>query len=252
MKSWMDGVAAGRPYIWQQDRAPPTPPRNRTGAGTTSLSSGKRRFGLLAHCTVIRWTILYGAWLRKTPIGPPQHRRVPDHLRQGYLQQLPQGGPQEGLQLVPVEAGGGWGRFHLLNESYVPIWINLNNYIMLIFFSVSLLFYFFKLKKIGCHFSSHPVHLCSVFLQISCIWICLEIFKLTWRNLVITSVLYTAVPGTLNGYQIQKNFTLLIQLKSCLLLIDKFNKIALLHTLSLKKKILKATFEAMLHNCTHK
>jgi hypothetical protein len=77
VKPWMDGVAAGRPYICSRTGCPPTRPRRfRTGAGRTSRSSGRRRFGFPAHRIVIHWTILCGAWLKKTPTGPPTTARI--------------------------------------------------------------------------------------------------------------------------------------------------------------------------------
>ncbi len=39
--------------------------------------------------------------------GPPQQDAAPDHLHLGGVDQPPQGGLQEGLQLVQVQAGGG-------------------------------------------------------------------------------------------------------------------------------------------------
>ncbi len=39
--------------------------------------------------------------------GPPQQYAAPDHLHLGGVDQPTQGGLQEGLQLVQVEAGGG-------------------------------------------------------------------------------------------------------------------------------------------------
>jgi hypothetical protein len=45
------------------------------------------------------------AWAPLT--GPPQQDAAPDHLHLGVVDEPPQGGPQEALQLVQVEAGGG-------------------------------------------------------------------------------------------------------------------------------------------------
>jgi hypothetical protein len=47
------------------------------------------------------------AFLREMLKGPPQQDAAPDHLHLGGVDQPPQGGLKEGLQLDQVEAGGG-------------------------------------------------------------------------------------------------------------------------------------------------
>ena len=49
----------------------------RIGAGPICLTSGRRKYGLLAAQMSIPWTFLYGAWLRGTLIGPPITPRTP-------------------------------------------------------------------------------------------------------------------------------------------------------------------------------
>jgi hypothetical protein len=66
-----------------------------------------KRSGLLVHLMVIERTIFCAAFLREMLTGPQQQDAAPDHLHLGGVDQPPQGGPQEGLQLVQVEAGGG-------------------------------------------------------------------------------------------------------------------------------------------------
>ena len=53
---------------------------------------------------------------------PSQQDAAPDHLHLGGVDQPPQGGLQEGLQLVQVEAEGGrgcWGLFIPLNVKFI-------------------------------------------------------------------------------------------------------------------------------------
>jgi hypothetical protein len=47
------------------------------------------------------------AFLREMLTGPPQQDAAPCHLHLGGVDEPPQGGLQDGLQLVQVEAGGG-------------------------------------------------------------------------------------------------------------------------------------------------
>jgi hypothetical protein len=49
------------------------------------------------------------AFLREMLQVPSQQDAAPDHLHLGGVDQPPQGGLQEGLQLVQVEAEGGLG-----------------------------------------------------------------------------------------------------------------------------------------------
>jgi hypothetical protein len=66
-----------------------------------------QRSGLLVHLIVIERIIFCAAFLREILTGPPQKDAAPDHLHLGDVDQPPQAGLQEGLQLVQVEAGGG-------------------------------------------------------------------------------------------------------------------------------------------------
>jgi hypothetical protein len=107
VKPWMDGVAAGRPYIWQQDGAPAhNSKKAQEWCRNNHSSSMRRRSGLPAHLIVTLWTILCGVPLREMSTGPPQHKAVPDQLHQGGLQPHPHRGPQDGLQQVPLQARG--------------------------------------------------------------------------------------------------------------------------------------------------
>ncbi len=63
---------------------------------------------------VIESTIFCAAFMREM--------LTPDHLHLGGVDQPPQGGLQESLQLVQVEAGGGrrcWGLFIPLNVKFI-------------------------------------------------------------------------------------------------------------------------------------
>ena len=44
------------------------------------LTSGRRKYGLLAALMSIPWTFMYGAWLRETPTGPPITPRTPSSV----------------------------------------------------------------------------------------------------------------------------------------------------------------------------
>jgi hypothetical protein len=82
-----------------------------------------QRSGLLVHLIVIERIIFCAAFLRELLTGPPQEQdAAPDHLHLGGVNQPPQGGLQEGLQLVKVEAGGGrrcCGLFILPNVKFI-------------------------------------------------------------------------------------------------------------------------------------
>jgi len=81
-----------------------------------------QRSGLLVHLIVIERIIFCAAFLREMLTGPPQQDAAPDHLHLGGVDQPPQGGLQEGLQLVKVEAGGGrrcCGLFILLTVKFI-------------------------------------------------------------------------------------------------------------------------------------
>jgi hypothetical protein len=66
--------------------------------------------------------------------GPPQQDAAPDHLHLGGVDQPPQGGLQEGLRLVQVEAGGGRrGLFILLNVKFIGKGTNMQSFITLSF-----------------------------------------------------------------------------------------------------------------------
>ncbi len=78
VKPWMDGVAAGRHYVFQQDGCPPItakPPRS--GAGRTSPSSGRRRSGLPAVQTVTPWTTTFEAFVNERSTKPPTTQPPP-------------------------------------------------------------------------------------------------------------------------------------------------------------------------------
>jgi hypothetical protein len=88
----MDGLAAGRPYIWQQDGAP---------AHTSKKAQEWCRDNL--------------PFFWKKEIWPPSSSdcNPMDYFVWGISERdvnrspHPQGGPQEGLQQVPVQARGG-------------------------------------------------------------------------------------------------------------------------------------------------
>ncbi len=95
-----------------------------------------KRSGLLVHLIVIERTIFCVAFLREMLIGPPQQDVASDHLHLGVVHQPPQGGLQEGIQLVQVEAGGGrccWGLFFLLNVKFIWKGTNVQSFITLSF-----------------------------------------------------------------------------------------------------------------------
>jgi hypothetical protein len=68
-----------------------------------------KRSGLLVNFIVIERTIFCAAFLREMLQVPSQQDAAPDHLHLGGVDQPPQGGLQEGLQLVQVEAEEGRG-----------------------------------------------------------------------------------------------------------------------------------------------
>ncbi len=95
-----------------------------------------KRSGLLVHLMVIERTIFCAAFLREMLTGPPQQDAAPDHLHLGGVDQAPQRGLQEGLQLVQVEAAGGrrcWGLFILLNAKFIWKGTNMQSFITLSF-----------------------------------------------------------------------------------------------------------------------
>jgi hypothetical protein len=72
---------------------------------------------------LIYLTIYSVAHLGEVLTDPLTKEPVPDHHHHGGLQQHPQGGPQEGLQPLPVQATGGhWyqGRFYTIKAESIP------------------------------------------------------------------------------------------------------------------------------------
>ena len=73
VKPWMDLVANGSPYVFQQDSALAWQDEHRPGSMTTCYTTGHQICGPLAPLTATHWTTLSGALLRRKLIGPIQH-----------------------------------------------------------------------------------------------------------------------------------------------------------------------------------
>ena len=91
VKPWMDGVAGGRPYVFQQD-AVPLPimlPLPRPGWPTICQTSGGRRFGPLAAPTATPSITICGVQLKEVSTGPPTTLRTHSQTCRGAKWRAP-------------------------------------------------------------------------------------------------------------------------------------------------------------------